>query len=176
MQVGRLHYLRVCETKAMSWLSDLPDPLRRAAVVLSEADISTDAPVPLHGRVDQVLLNQATRMAYLVDTKVRRTSRVFPKDIIQMSVYRVILERQSQVYLRMKARVSPIAYVRIPVPNSNRSRYIAVELLGADVVFKLAMRYRELRQYGMAARPTFCASPAFCHGCEVRQVCPRWQH
>lgn len=176
MQAGHLHILEFWETEAMSWITDLPDPLRRAVVALSEADISTEAPVPLHGRVDQVLLNQTTRMAYLVDTKVRRVARVYPKDIIQLSVYRVILERQSQLYLKMKARVSPIAYIRIPVPNSNRSRYIAVDLLGADVVFKLAMRYRELRQHGMAARPTFCASPAFCHSCEVRQVCPRWQH
>lgn len=160
--------------KGMSWKTYLPAQLRNTVVALSEADIATELPLPLHGRVDQVLFNENTRVAYLVDTKTRKTARVFLKDIIQLSVYRVILDRNAKKYLGMPAVVSPVGYIRVPSPMTNKAQYIAVDLLGVDVVVQFALRYFLLREKGMLARPTVCASTAFCNSCEVRPQCPRW--
>lgn len=160
----------------MTWKTYLPAPLRNAQVVLSEADIETEIPLPLHGRVDQVLLNKSAGTAYIIDTKARRTARVYLKDIIQMSVYKVILDRNAKRYFGMPAIVSQTGYVRIPSPLTNKAEFIPVTLMTADAVFAMALRYMILKQKGMLARPTMCASTAFCMSCEVRLVCPRWQN
>ncbi|HGN8816189.1 hypothetical protein [Salmonella enterica] len=118
----------------------MPYELRSATLFLSEQDISTTQPVPMHGRVDQVY---QTKNGVLIplDTKLRQVNHIYESDIIQLSVYRVILSH------KYKAPVAKYGYVRtvVETADGDRVRYIKTNLLSEKEVVKLWHRYQSIR-------------------------------
>lgn len=95
---------------ALAWREkeSLPDALDDAVIFLNEEPLSTDTPVKLGGRVDQVFL-AGDNLLIPVDTKLRQSKKAEESDVIQLSVYAVMLrQRYGSQY-----RVSDIGYVRI---------------------------------------------------------------
>lgn len=163
-----------CQMTSPMFLSaDAPLVLRRSRVALSECDVRTDFPWPLYGRVDQVFVDDARATAILVDTKSRSRRVTYQSDVIQLSVYRVIIDRQSERYLGGRYRVSSTGYIRIPGRVSREDDYIAVELLPTSEVVALAVRHSALRQDRLAASPLLIERPKFCETCTVRNRCDR---
>ncbi|MBG9433307.1 hypothetical protein I5772_22220 [Klebsiella pneumoniae] len=123
------------------WKSEnMPYELRSATLFLSEQDISTTQPVPMHCRVDQVY---QTKNGVLIplDTKLRQVNHIYESDIIQLSVYRVILSH------KYKAPVAKYGYVRtvVETADGDRVRYIKTNLLSEKEVVKLWHRYQSIR-------------------------------
>ncbi|WP_093256591.1 MULTISPECIES: PD-(D/E)XK nuclease family protein [unclassified Pseudomonas] len=150
-----------------NWSEPIPPPLRGGQVVLSERDIETDVPVPMHGRVDQVFL--AGGWLVVVDTKRRAAARVYLKDVIQLSVYAAILSRQSQTVLGSNWPVASEGYVRLVTPQG--VTYTAVRLLPSSVIISLWNRYWILKGQGAKARPKIPAA-GVCKACVKRTGCP----
>lgn len=121
---------------------NMPRELRGATLFLNEQDISTTEPVAMHGRVDQVF---KTRKAVLVpvDTKTRSSTCIFKSDIIQLSVYRVLLERK----YGSQYKVSKKGYVRVVIESGDEEcvRYMPVELMPERKVVGLWHRYTALK-------------------------------
>lgn len=64
------------------WKSEnMPYELRSATLFLSEQDISTTQPVPMHGRVDQVY-KAKNGVLIPLDTKLRQVNHIYESDII----------------------------------------------------------------------------------------------
>jgi hypothetical protein len=121
----------------------MPSELRGATLFLNEQEIRTDLPVPMHGRVDQVF-KTPRGVLVPVDTKCRDSGCVFKSDIIQLSVYRVILQhRYGSQYT-----VSGTGYVRAVtrMGQVQRIRYLPVRLLPERRVVKMWHRYTELKE------------------------------
>lgn len=59
--------------------------LHGATCVLNETNIHTSKPVALHGRVDQVF-QLKNGIHLVIDTKVRERIKVYPSDVVQLSV------------------------------------------------------------------------------------------
>lgn len=121
---------------------NMPRELRGATLFLNEQDISTTEPVALHGRVDQVF-KTAKGVLVPVDTKTRGSTCIFKSDIIQLSVYRVILEAK----FGSQYKVSKRGYVRVVIHTGDEEcvRYMPVELLPERRVVVLWHRYSALR-------------------------------
>jgi len=96
--------------------------------------------VPMHGRVDQVYQTKGGVLIPL-DTKLRQANHIFESDIIQLSVYRVILSH------KYKAPVAKYGYVRtvVETADGDRVRYIKTNLLSEREVIKLWHRYQSIR-------------------------------
>ena len=116
----------------------LPWELRDAIIFLNERDIATRSPFPLHGRPDQVLQLRDQSLVIL-DTKTRDYVFVHLSDIIQLSVYAVILSGQGY-------RVRPYGYIRLVLRNTEpkKVRYVKVRLLKTKQIQKLWLRYWKL--------------------------------
>lgn len=145
-----------------AWQESLPAALAGAKLVLSESDLETALPVPMHGRVDQVFY--ANGWLVPVDTKTRKIPRVFLKDVIQLSVYAFILARTSLSLFGREIPVSSIGYVRCVC--GRQPTYLPVRLLNSAQIISLWNRYWELKRNGARARPR----PAPDHNC---MVCPK---
>lgn len=119
---------------------NMPRELRNATLFLSEKDISTSVPVPIHGRVDQVYRTNKGLLVPL-DTKLRPVSHIYESDIIQLSVYRLILLHQ------YKLPVANYGYVRTVVETNagDKIRYIKTDLLSEKAVITLWRRYQSIR-------------------------------
>lgn len=138
--------------RALHWWrqENMPTELRRAALYLCEEDISTRTPVALHGRPDQVY-RTADNTLVLLDTKARKAHRVFPSDIIQLSVYRVILAHSQPL------AVAPHGYIRTVVQTTQGEevRYHKTMLLSTREIIALHRQYNAIRQAAVAA-PCTC--------------------
>lgn len=151
-----------------AWAEDLPAALIGAQLVLSESDVATTIPVPMHGRVDQVFYARGWLVP--VDTKTRKSTRIYTKDIIQLSVYAFILARTSTSMFGRAIPVASTGYVRCV--NGKSVQYVPVRLLNSTQVIALWNRYWELKKYGLRARPK--AAPEFnCLQCPKKASCPR---
>ncbi|WP_143502071.1 PD-(D/E)XK nuclease family protein [Pseudomonas sp. Irchel 3E13] len=150
-----------------AWSENLPDALRGGRVVLSERDLATEIPVPLHGRGDQVFLVNGWLVP--VDTKRRRREMVYMKDVIQLSVYAFILARQSQALFGRNLPVSGTGYIRIAGPS--RTIYKPVALLNSAQIISLWNRYWALRCEGLRAAPRH-PNETVCAGCSKKAMCP----
>ena len=84
---------------------DMPNELAQGTLYISESDISTGSPRPMHGRVDQVYDYRGTLIP--VDTKVRQRNTVYPSDVAQLSIYKVILENS------LNRTVSRYGFIRL---------------------------------------------------------------
>lgn len=135
----------------------MPLELRNSTLFLNEAEISTREPVPLHGRTDQVFLTDKGKLVP-VDTKTRDRFQVYESDIIQLSVYAVILcRRYTGTY-----QVSRTGYVRVVVLKSGRElvRYLRVTLLPER---KVVAMYRRHAQIVSGQRPRRCTCDGALH-------------
>ena len=111
----------------MSAVERMPRALRQAELVLSEELISTQHPVPLHGRPDQVYrLERGLGPLVIVDTKRSVTGRVTPDMVIQLSVYATIL-RHAPLPGHEGVEVGPWAFVRF-TRCGRKPRYVRVIL------------------------------------------------
>jgi hypothetical protein len=113
---------------------DMPEELWTAEVFCNETPLHTLKPVPLHGITDQVL-KTATGKLIPVDTKSRKRHVVHYSDIIQLSVYAVILR---QIY----DCVSSYGYIRTVIPASRSVQYHKVKLLSDDKIVELWHQYK----------------------------------
>jgi hypothetical protein len=120
----------------------MPAELRTADLVLSECPIWTRRPLPLSGQPDQVY-EALNGDLIVVDSKTRRVPRVYLHDIVQLSVYRVIL-RHCDFPPVAGRPVRPYGYVRCQWGRA--VRYLPARLLSEQQVFGLALRYLETRR------------------------------
>lgn len=130
----------------------MPLELRNSTLFLNEAAISTREPVPLHGQTDQVFLTDKGKLVP-VDTKTRDVFQVYESDIIQLSVYAVILSRRyAGTY-----RVSRTGYVRVVIEKDGRElvRYLRVTLLSEKKVIALHRRHSQIAS-GLKQRRCTC--------------------
>lgn len=149
----------------------MPPLLRESRILLSEADVSTDFPWPLHGRLDQLFLYERLDTGLLVDTKSRKAHRIYFSDVIQLSVYKVIIERRALHYLGRKLIIHPTGYVRFPGVISADDVYVGTPLLSAAQVVQLARRHEQLRTHGLSAQPNRCNIEIICTSCPERNDC-----
>ena len=151
-----------------AWRENLPEPLVGAQLVLSESDIATNLPVPMHGRVDQVFYSRGWLIP--IDTKTRKVVRVYPKDVIQLSVYAFILARTTMSLFGREIPVASSGSVRIV--SGRETTYVPVTLLSSAQVINLWNRYWELKKGGAKARPRPAADHV-CVSCLKRSACPK---
>lgn len=143
------------QTQQQWWDKErMPEELRGARLFMNEEDIRAFEPVPLHGRVDQVF---ETRNGVLVpvDTKTRKYFRVYDSDIIQLSVYRLILEKM----YGNRHTVSQHGYIRAVVLSEHGKeniRYLRVRLLSEGEIVELWQQYKALKT-GKRKRSCSCA-------------------
>lgn len=147
-------------TKQEQWedKENRPDILKKSRLVLSETRIQCNRPAPFRGRVDQVYQLENGELC-IVDSKRRKQRRVYPYDIIQGSVYALILRQKGN-------RVHPIAYVR-RVGHDGTVDYLPYEVLTDDQVLALKGRLELVRQRPEMARKN--APPTFCRKCDKRE-------
>lgn len=131
---------------AAGWMDreSMPLVLRLAKLVMSESAIRTQQPIPLHGIPDQ-LFRTWTGKLVPVDTKLRQVPQVHTSDIVQLSVYRVIL-RHSQQH-----PVAHYGYVRIVTKRANgttRTRYVRRRLMSERAV---VARYRKIQRQSLTS-------------------------
>ncbi|WP_024608518.1 PD-(D/E)XK nuclease family protein [Pseudoalteromonas sp. TAB23] len=128
-----------------SWWNkeNMPRNLRGASLFLNECDLSTQTPIPLHGRVDQVFKTKSNTLIP-VDTKTRKSFSIYKSDIIQLSVYQVILKQKYGV----KYKVSNVGYVRVVVQSGVNEiiRYIPVKLITEKHISNLWRRYNAIKR------------------------------
>lgn len=136
----------VAEGSALSSLQEwnevslMPKELRDSTLFMNELPVSTDTPVPFHGKVDQVF-RTSTGMLILVDTKSRDSVKSYNSDVIQLSVYRFILART------YGSSVAMHAYVRILRGQFKPEvSYVRVQLLGDDAMVHLWREYNDIRE------------------------------
>lgn len=126
----------------------IPVELQGAKCVMNEQNISVRKPTALHGRVDQVFEMKNGRWV-VVDTKRRNYNKVFPSDIVQLTVYAVILANNGHP-------VAPYGYIRL-VNQAGIANYKKVTLFTADTVVALRERYLALK-YNKASPRCSCGS------------------
>jgi hypothetical protein len=125
--------------------SRIPNILNGAKCVLNEKSISTKWPVPLHGRVDQVFELEDGRWLPL-DTKVRERVAVYPSDIVQLSVYALILKYKGH-------RVCPFGVLRFPIEDAEPI-FVPVKLYSETRIVELYQQYISIQQGGTTANCT----------------------
>lgn len=105
-----------------AWLAieALPRELRTAVLHLSETPISTKVPIALNGIPDQVYRTWRGKLV-VVDTKCRLTGKVVGKDILQLSVYRVILRHCQPL------PVANHGYIRLVYTGKNGQRVVSYQ-------------------------------------------------
>ena len=137
-----------------------PMALRQGRLFMSEREIRSRHPVPLVGRPDQVYrLSDGTLC--VVDTKRRNTARVYAADVLQLSVYGVILRA-------LHHRVSDAAFVRVVTPQG--IEYVPVTLYTTEAVVNVWHRLMGLR--GGVLIPSCPVHASLCKGCGHVRRCP----
>lgn len=140
------------ELRSWQYYENMPQALRSATVFLNEEEVSTRLPVPLHGIADQVFKTSRGKLI-VVDTKTRENFRVYTSDIIQLSVYGLILS----VKYQGQHKVSPHGYVRVVVGAGEAREqvgYIKVKLLPESQVVALWKKYQAIKGRRVRAKCT----------------------
>lgn len=146
----------------------LPEDLRRAKLFVSEKDYSIRRPFPLVGRPDQVY--RVGRRLIVTDTKRRGVARVFQGDRIQLSLYRLLLERSVNPWWRrwiLPYTVEHQSWLRCMTPEG--VTYVRVDTIPDSELIELYERYRAVQCRETPPRPT--TSTALCRGCNYRDEC-----
>lgn len=142
---------------------NMPDELQTARLVASEHYISTTSPRRMHGTLDQ-LYRLATKQHVLTDTKTRNSIRVYRKDIVQISIYRTILERKGY-------DVTDYAYFRIVTPEG--VFYSKKQLLTEA---QIVVEYDRTQQVlARKVTPQIAEHKGMCSGCAQQVNCDQWQ-
>lgn len=137
----------------------LPADIRDARFYQTERHLSCKEPVPLKGTPDRVL-QLPTGELVVTDLKTRLKQQVYDSDIIQLSVYRILLMRALQ------KRVKSVGY--IVFRRRGRDHYVPVPLLREEQVVDLYTRYVALRR---GERPHRLNRVAACRKCAYQVIC-----
>lgn len=142
----------------------MPKELSNAKLVVSEKYFSTVKPRKIHGAVDQ-LYKVANGFHVILDSKTRSRKVVYKKDIVQLSVYKVLLESNGY-------KVHPYAYFRVVTPDG--VEYIKKELLTeAETIAE----YDNARLVVSGKKkPLTAERKAMCRGCGQQQNCQEWNY
>lgn len=135
-----------------------PGPLWR------EVPFSIERPFPLRGTPDLVW-READRSLTIHDLKIRRTPRAYPSDVLQLSLYRLLVAKATG------KKVNPVGFVRSRSGGPETEVLIPVQLLEEDELVRIRTRYDEL-ETGRAA-PKLCPNKAYCAQCGFKgRGCP----
>jgi hypothetical protein len=144
----------------------MPAELATARLVLSEKRLTTNRPVPLVARMDQVFLVQGRLVP--VETKTRFLRQVYEADRIQLGVQAVVL-RHAKHRSTAGHPVANYGYVRLVRPDGTVS-YQHTPLPDETEVVSLAKRRLALEQGRAVPQPA--ASARLCRNCGQRPRCP----
>lgn len=143
---------------------NMPQELRDAKLIASEKYYSTARPRKMHGVVDQ-LYRLASKKTVIVDSKTRGKWVVYKKDIVQLSVYCLILKRKGY-------EVSDYAYFRVVTPKG--IKYIKEYLLGEE---DTVAEYDNARLVVTGKKtPLMAENKRMCRGCGQQPNCKKWQY
>jgi CRISPR/Cas system-associated exonuclease Cas4 (RecB family) len=113
-------------------------------------------PVPLCGKPDVVWLNRQGTLI-VGDYKSRLKPKVYDSDIIQLSVYRLLLEKSQQ------KPVANYGYIHF------QGNSIKVKLLNEQEVIALYHRYWQIVTGQVKSEITTCKN--FCKHCSHQKIC-----
>lgn len=148
-------------------LSQMPREIASARLMLSERRLSTNRPIPLIARVDQVFLVQGRLVP--VETKTRFLREVFDYDRIELGVQAVVLRHAKEPGLR-DYPVADYGYVRLVRPDGSVA-YRRTSFPDESQIIALAQRRLALEQGRV--EPRAAASSRLCRSCGPRDRCPR---
>lgn len=141
----------------------MPQDLQEGRLIASEHFITTDAPRKMHGALDQ-LYRLKTDQCVLSDTKTRPQPRVYRKDIVQLSVYRVILQRKGY-------QMADYGYVRLVTPEG--VTYKKANLLSEAETVQEYDRTKQVLNREVS--PTIADHKGMCASCAQQINCDEWQ-
>lgn len=141
----------------------MPAELSEGQLIRSEHYIRTEVPRKMHGTLDQ-LYRVLSGLHVLVDSKTRDKHQVFMKDIVQVSVYRIIL-------IRTGVRMADYAYFRVVTPDG--IEYHKRTLLDEAQVIEEFDRTQTL--INGKATPSNAQHKAMCMSCPQQINCDDWQ-
>lgn len=144
----------------------MPAVLANARLALSEVKLTTELPIPLVARVDQVYV--ADGLAIPVDSKRRRVARTYPYDIVEVSVQAVVMRRARPQALR-GAQVAQFGFIRVVTSDTAQPTYLRIELLSEEQLVAIARR-REAVLAG-SQPPVGPSSTRICSTCGHRDRC-----
>lgn len=124
-------------------------------IYLVEHYMKIDNPIPLCGTPDVVWIN---KQETLIAADYKNRFKVYDSDIIQLSVYRLLLERTQ--------RKKVARYGFIHLKNGKR---VKVDLLSNDEVIKLYQRYQGIT--GGTMRTRYSNSTGYCQYCRYTGNC-----
>ncbi len=113
-------------------------------------------PVPLCGKPDVVWLNRQGTLI-VGDYKSRLHHQVYDSDIIQLSVYRLLLEKSQQ------KPVADYGYIHF------QGHSIKAKLLSEREVIALYHRYSQIIEGQVKSEKTACKN--FCKHCSHQKIC-----
>lgn len=143
----------------------LPAELAGARLWASEKLLRCRWPVNLRGRIDQAWRTRDNRIV-AVETKHRRTPRVYASDRLQLSLCAFLLRRRPWRWWS-RERVATHGYVRLVTPAG--VVYHQVQLLPDEDVVAACDRYLEITRHPQTAHAA--AKPALCRPCAYRTDC-----
>lgn len=148
-------------------LSRMPAEIANGRLVLSERRLSTNRPIPLIARVDQVFLVEGRLVP--VETKTRFLREVFDYDRIELGVQAVVLAHAKVPELRGYP-VADYAFVRLVRPDG-AVVYRRTSFPTEQQVVAMAERRLALEQG--REDPRAAVSPRLCRSCGQRDRCPK---
>jgi len=153
------------------WYVDetLPPALASARLYASEQDMRIRKPFLLVGRPDQIF--RIGKRLILTDTKRRTVARAYYSDRVQLSLYRLLLERAANPwwwFLRGRLQVDPVGWLRCITTNG--IKYVPVKLLEETVLVDLNARYQASQRDERYPSPA--PDPGLCRGCQYQAECP----
>lgn len=126
---------------------------QRIRVRINEAEI--------YGRTEQVYRSPAGQLVP-VENKTRRYSKVFPSDIIQVSLQSLALAEAGHA-------VGRHAYIRTRDNRTQQVQYHQVEVMPKSILERLVNRYFEIIEGRQ--EPTRQRNPNACSQCQFRSRC-----
>lgn len=122
-----------------------------------EYSMKIDSPIPICGTPDVVWIDRKERLI-VGDYKSRYNGKIFDSDIIQLSVYRLLLE-QTQ-----RKKVAEFGFIHF-----KNGQKVKVNLLSKDEVIKLYKRYQGITDGTIEPRCT--KNPTYCQYCRYAGSC-----
>lgn len=164
ISLAGIHAIRKEQRRKWILSENMPDELANAKLVMSEQYIHCKKPRKMRGTPDQVYRRKD---GYLIpiDTKTRDQYVVYRKDIVQVSVYKLILEQ-------MGKRVEDYGYFRIVTPDG--IKYIKRNLLSEQEVIDEYDRTKRLLSGEDTPKPA--PNRAMCKGCGQQGRCDFWEY
>jgi len=144
--------MKLSEPVVLARTTKMPGSLSSALSVKYEYPISINYPVPLTGRIDQLYLTDDIR-CIVFETKIRSRAYITWKDILQVSMYRMMVQRRRPVWKEVveNNHVSFPEYAWLHVVNSNADEgrysdpgedvYFQVETYPPSAIIELWLKY-----------------------------------